>query len=136
MKLKKQCSAYILFFLMCLFSCQKENVNKWVNIQNEDLYIWTETNKQSFTYDWDGGSFDKLIHGNGVLYIYNNNNLISKETVKAYYGTISNNNVITLANGSTYIGKTQDDLFEGFGVYLKGQDYMSVLLVEAIQMDS
>lgn len=122
MKLKKQCSAYILFFLMCLFSCQKENVNKWVNIQNEDLYIWTETNKQSFTYDWDGGSFDKLIHGNGVLYIYNNNNLISKETVKAYYGTISNNNVITLANGSTYIGKTQDDLFEGFGVYLKGQD--------------
>ncbi len=122
MKLKKQCSAYILFFLMCLFSCQKENVNKWVHIQNEDLYIWTETNKQSFTYDWDGGSFDKLIHGNGVLYIYNNNNLISKETVKAYYGTISNNNVITLANGSTYIGKTQDDLFEGFGVYLKGQD--------------
>ena len=107
---------------MCLFSCQKENVNKWVHNQNEDLYIWTETNKQSFTYDWDGGSFDKLIHGNGVLYIYNNNNLISKETVKAYYGTISNNNVITLANGSTYIGKTQDDLFEGFGVYLKGQD--------------
>lgn len=122
MKLKINILYTYCFFLMCLFSCQKENIKEWVHIPNEDLYIWTETNKQSLTYNWDGDSFDKLIHGNGVLYIYNNNNLISKKTVTAYYGTISSDNVITLSDGSTYIGKTQNDLFEGFGVYLNGRD--------------
>lgn len=110
------------YFLMCLFSCQKENIDEWVCIQNEDLYIWTEANKQNITYNWDGESFDKLIHGNGVLSIYNNDSLISQQTITAYYGASSLDKVMTLSDGSTYISKTQGDLFEGFGVYLKGQD--------------
>ncbi|MGP1421496.1 MAG: MORN repeat-containing protein [Tannerella sp.] len=116
----------IIFFniclLMSLLSCQKEVGKAWMHIQNKDLYIWTKADNQKLTYEWDGDSFDKLIHGTGILSIYSNDSLISQEKITAYYGATSNDHATTLFDGSYYIGTIQNDLFEGFGVYQKGAD--------------
>lgn len=109
-------------FILCFISCQNKASNEWQSISNADLCIWDVPNELNYVYHWDGESFDKLIHGNGILSIYNNDSLISQQTITAYYGASSSDKAMTLSNGSIYIGKTQDDLFEGFGVYLKGQD--------------
>lgn len=109
-------------FILCFISCQNKVSNEWQSISNADLCIWDVPNELDCVYYWDGGSFDKLIHGNGILSIYNNDSLISQQTITAYYGASSSDKAMILSDGSTYIGKTQDDLFEGFGVYLKGQD--------------
>lgn len=118
-------TTYVLFcfyFLLFFLSCQKEIVGKWICTQNENLYIWVETSEQDYTYYWNGASFDKLAHGAGILSIYNNDSLTIQKRINAYYGAINAHDFTTLADGSSYIGKIKDDLFEGFGVYLKGQD--------------
>ena len=111
-----------IFFLICLLSCQKDASKAWTHIQNEDLYIWTGGENQNFTYSWDGGSFDKLIHGPGTLSTYCNDSLISQRGIVAYYGAISKDDITTLSDSSFYIGRILDNLFEGFGVYLNGGD--------------
>lgn len=111
-----------IYLFTSLFSCSKEVTYEWIRIQNEDLYIWDKSDNQNLVYHWDGESFDKLVHGAGTLSVYDNDSLIAQKTITAYYGTISNEDILTLSDGSSYIGKIQNDLFEGFGVYLKGTD--------------
>lgn len=110
-----------LCFVILLTSCQNE-IKQWTSIQNAELLIWTSSSDSNYTYEWEGASFDKLIHGSGILSIYNNGALKEKKDIKAYYGTIDEKKLNRLNDGSCYIGRTQDDLFSGFGVYIKGED--------------
>ncbi|MGL5980250.1 MAG: MORN repeat-containing protein [Phocaeicola sp.] len=112
-----------LYLFLCFLSChQKEAEKEWIHIINENVYIWAESNNQSFTYDWTGNSFDKLAHGDGTLSVYKNDSLIDKREITAYYGNVALDGVVALSDSSFYIGKIHENLFEGFGVYLKGQD--------------
>lgn len=122
MKPKKTIFLILCFILCLLSSCQKEVSKEWIPIQNTDLYIWGTPNESNLFYQWDGDSFDRLIHGYGTLSVYNNDSLIEQKATTAYYGTLSNDGIATLSDGSSYIGKIQDGLFNGFGVYIKGED--------------
>lgn len=104
------------------FSCQNDIQKGWIQVQNNDLYIWTEINDTNLTYNWEGGAFDKLIHGQGTLYTYCNDSLIGQKNITAYHGVISTTDIITLSDSSSYIGKLQKEMFEGFGFYQNGQD--------------
>lgn len=118
MKLITHIFIHLCIIFYCI-SCNTPPDKEWVRIQNKELYIWATPNPD-IKYEWDGESFDKLINGFGILYTYNRHKLIDKSKITAHYGTIDSNDIITLSDGSCYIGKIQDDLFDGFGVYLNG----------------
>lgn len=111
-----------LFIIAILCSCQNEGVYEWIKIKNSDLYIRLKSDNKNLTYHWKGDSFDKVVHGDGVLSVYENERLINQETITAYYGIIEKKDIFTLNDGSSFIGQIQDNLFEGFGVYIKGND--------------
>ena len=111
-----------LFLLTSFFSCLKETPKDWIQIQDTGLYVWDDVNNKNLAYYWNGGSFDKVIHGSGTLSVYNGDKLVDQRKITAYYGSISKKDIVTLSDESSYIGKIQNDLFEGFGVYLKDKN--------------
>ena len=111
-----------MFILLLCQSCSSTRQHNWVTDDNSGLLIWTGIQDSCVSYRWEGSSFDKVIHGKGVLSIYESNHLISTDTIEAYYGVIKSIDIYKLEDGSKYIGKIQDDLFEGFGVYQEDND--------------
>ena len=82
-----------LFIIAILCSCQNEGVYEWIKIKNSDLYIRLKSDNKNLTYHWKGDSFDKVVHGDGVLSVYENERLINQETITAYYGIIEKKDI-------------------------------------------
>ena len=116
----------ILFLLLFLIwgstQCFAKWDNSWIQIEGDTLLVWTKKTDEAMSFKWKGGSFDKLIHGNGTLYIYKGNSLVKEIKTEAYYGSISSKDVRRVNENSCYIGKTNNGYFEGFGVYIRGKE--------------
>lgn len=116
----KKSKGWFLFVwcLSFLWACQREEVRTWVAVENCDAVLWTADS--SLSYEWEGGCFDRVVHGKGVLRVCEAGNLVGTDTVEAWYGAVSRGDVVRLRDGSSYVGALRDGLFEGFGVYVEG----------------
>lgn len=115
--MKKQL-LYILFvFTCCFLSCTKKTSieKKWVTTDNN--YLLLTQPDDSLSYHWEGGFFENVINGKGVLSAYYAGRQISSKTIEAYYGTTSKEDVLN-SNGSKYIGSVKENNFIGFGVWV------------------
>ena len=107
---------------MLFGSCNKENQKDWCATSDENLNVWMSQEDSTATFAWEGGSFENLIHGKGTLSTYLNGEIVSQEFIDAYFGSIDASGICVLKDGSSYIGKLENDLLEGFGVYIKDKD--------------
>lgn len=110
---------FILLALTCsLLSCSKKISieKKWITTDNNYLLL-TQPN-DSLSYHWEGGVFENVINGKGTLSAYYNGRQISSKTIEAYYGAISQEDIV-LSGDSKYIGSIIEEKFGGFGVLVK-----------------
>lgn len=107
---------YILL-VFSLFSCNR-NISiekKWVTTDNN--YLLLTQPDDSLSYHWEGGVFENVINGKGILSAYYAGRKISSKTIEAYYGATSKEDVLN-SNGSKYIGSVKENNFIGFGVWV------------------
>lgn len=107
---------YILL-VFSLFSCNR-NISiekKWVTTDNN--YLLLTQPDDSLSYHWEGGAFENVINGKGILSAYYAGRQISSKTIEAYYGATSKEDVLN-SNGSKYIGSVKENNFIGFGVWV------------------
>lgn len=108
---------YILLVLG-LFSCNR-NISiekKWVTTDNN--YLLLTQPDDSLSYHWEGGVFENVINGKGILSAYYAGRQISSKTIEAYYGATSKEDVLD-SNGSKYIGSIVGEKYAGFAVLVK-----------------
>lgn len=114
----------ILFIVILpiVFSCnnnpQKHN---WIKTQN-GIKIYVNNKDKENQYFWVGETFDSIAHGDGILRIYKDRTLIDIKNINAFYGSIDSKSIVKVGNNDQYIGSVSSDKFEGFGVYLKGNE--------------
>jgi len=102
--------------------CYARWEKEWCRIKDDSLLVWANNIDGVLSFKWSGGRFDKLVHGDGVLSIYKGSSLIKKEEVSAYYGAIADKDVKKVGTGNFYVGETKDGYFNGFGVYVRGNE--------------
>lgn len=123
MTIKKQIrSSVIAIFTSIIFvSCSNiTSSSRWIKTVDGNL-IWSDSTKDC-SYSWKGPSFDGFALGKGSLVITDSNGKSEILSTNAYYGAINKDEVITVDDGSKYVGETKDNNFEGLGVLSKGSD--------------
>lgn len=118
----------LLYLLTFWVLCQQVVAKQWCVTQDGGYYVFADN---YYTYRWEGGTFDYLIHGEGVLSIFQGGTLVKRQSCKAYYGTIDNDDIIHLNDGSSYIGEVVENKFNGRGVYIKGNDLYIGMFVQS-----
>lgn len=114
--------SFFTFFIFGIQECYARWDKEWCKIKDDSILVWTNNIDGSLSFRWSGGRFDKLVHGNGVLSIYKGSSLIKKEEVSAYYGAIVDKDVKKVGTGNFYVGETKDGYFNGFGIYVRGNE--------------
>ncbi len=94
----------------------------WVQSQGDGARLWLPNSDLTLTYRWEGETFDSVAHGDGVLYIIDNNSIIDQLPGRAYYGAFDENDIISVSDKEYYIGELAEDKFNGYGVYDKNGD--------------
>ncbi len=113
---------YIILYTLILLvvSCASTTTESiWVTSQGDCTRLWLSDTDPSLTYRWEGETFDSVAHGDGVLYIIDNDSIIDQLTGKAYYGAFDENDIITISDNEYYIGELAEEKFNGYGVYDK-----------------
>ena len=110
-------SIFISIFLLLLTSCMQTHYS-WVQTK-EGTFLFLEENEKGVSYSWQGETFDDLIHGQGVLKVFNGDSLADKIATNAYYGAISAQDVISVNDTTKYVGNTKWNKQDGFGVLVQ-----------------
>ena len=118
----KVLKTYIYFLLLIfLFASCSQSHYSWQQTE-EGTYLFVEEDEQGVSYSWQGETFDKVAHGNGMLTKSKGSTIISSENKNAFYGSLDDNGVTNLNNGGKYIGNLVEDKMTGFGVLIQGSD--------------
>ena len=124
--MKSKYKAFVLIFLslftLGVHDCHSKWDKDWCRIENDSLLVWANNIDGTLSFKWSGGTFDKLIHGDGILSVYRGSSLVKEVEAEAFYGAISNRDAIKVGSSNYYIGNTKDGYFEGFGVYIRGKE--------------
>lgn len=112
-----------LFLTFCLIACSSIDINetKWVSSYNNTL-LWLSNVDTSTKYEWSGDVFDSVAHGKGKLTLTNPDGTSCAQEANAFYGAIDESEIVLLDDGSKYVGNLVDNMMEGFGVLVKGND--------------
>lgn len=119
MKLK-----YIIVMWLVLFiasACSSTIDSQWIRSEN-DVLLWTASSDTTKSYIWDGDVIDSIANGSGILYVVDTKGKETVSNVNMFYGSFSPEDVITMDDGSSYIGTLIDDKMEGFGVLVKNNE--------------
>lgn len=104
----------------CSLIFKDEAPYTWNYIENCECYFWGP--EDDFTYEWQGGTFDKYIHGVGTLKMFSNDSLVETKRFisenPVFYGAINNRKVYEF-EGDYFVGDLENGLYEGQGVLLK-----------------
>lgn len=114
--------SFFTFFMFGIQECYARWEKEWCRIKDDSLLVWANNIDGVLSFKWSGGRFDKLVHGDGVLSIYKGSSLIKKEEMSAYYGAIADKDVKKVGTGNFYVGETKDGYFNGFGIYVRGNE--------------
>ncbi len=105
----------IVILLGSLFS-SCINQNSWEKTNDGELLF---VGNNAYTYDWKGETFENLIHGQGMLRIFDGDSLIDSISVNAYYGSINAQDVVNVNDTTKYIGDIKWKKQEGYGVLIQ-----------------
>lgn len=107
---------------MALFSCSTEQKGSWIETIDYGTKIWLSKADTTLTYRWEGRTFDSIAHGNGTLIIAQNDSVIESRSCNAYYGALTDDDIVIVGDNEKYIGKVTEEKFNGYGVYYKNGD--------------
>ncbi len=108
-------SAIVFIYGLLLSSCTNNQSTWQETINGNKLFI----DNSNYVYEWEGDTFDRLIHGEGVLKVHIKDSLIKTSSVTAYYGAISKDDIIYINDTTQYIGNVKRHKQNGFGVIIQ-----------------
>lgn len=111
----------ILSFLL-INGCKQSPEGRWIESIEDGTRIWLTNTNPSYSYQWEGETFDSVAHGDGVLRIVDNGSIIEERQVKAYYGAINETEIVNISKNENYVGELKEDKFFGYGIYNKNDD--------------
>ena len=113
----------VLAFLTLLPSCLIiKNEMGWMPLADGSGKVWTYKSDSTYDLHWSGGMYDCVIHGSGKLSKYDNGKLVESEDITAFYGSTKTKEKHKISEGEYYVGNIDEDMFQGFGVYVKSKD--------------
>ena len=118
---------YILVLLLIgiffMTGCMSSNKGAWVESKGNSIRVWLSDVDSTLTYQWEGETFDSVAHGEGILRIISNDSVIDKKSVRAYYGALTETDIVNVDDKEDYVGELNgDDKLHGYGVYHKGDE--------------
>lgn len=102
-------------------SCSFRPDQLWIKT-NEDVWLWVSSSDTTKSFLWKGNVIDSVPNGSGVLSVIDANGHKTDHKINIFYGAQSIEDVVTMDDGSQYVGAVVDDKMEGFGVLVKADE--------------
>lgn len=111
----------ICLTLSIVSACSSTADSQWVRTANGVL-LWLPSSDITKSYSWYGETLDSIANGNGSLTFVDEDGEEISAKVNMFYGTSSSDEIVTMDDGSQYVGAVIDDRMEGFGVLVKSRE--------------
>lgn len=99
------------------------NKGSWVESESDGIRILVADADSALIYQWRGETFDSVAHGKGILLIISKDSIIEEKSVQAYYGALTETDIIYVDDKEDYIGElNENNMFHGYGVYHKDNE--------------
>ena len=122
LNIKKLYYIFIVYIILLgISSCSYKSESNWITTSN-NIMLWVSKDDSVNTFYWDGGSIDNIAHGYGELSVTDKDGKVVKSKVNMYYGTSSNDEVVTLDDGGKYVGAIVEGKMDGLGILAKNDE--------------
>ena len=119
--MKTKLSIYYCLIVVLLCSCSTTSDSLWVTTQN-DAKLWLQNEDTTKVLSWVGETKDSVANGNGVLLWTDQTGKEERQKCNLFFGATSDEDIVTMDDGSRYVGALADDKMEGFGVLQKDEE--------------
>ena len=111
----------ICLTLSIVSACSSTADSQWIRTANGVL-LWLPSSDIKKSFSWNGEILDSVANGNGSLTFVDEDGKEISTKVNMFYGTSSLDEIVTMDDGSQYVGAVIDDRMEGFGVLVKADE--------------
>lgn len=107
--------------MILVSACSGELNSQWVRTTDGALF-WASSVDTTMSYSWKGETFDSIANGKGTLSKIDTAGNSLPQQFNMFYGATSDEDILSMDDGSRYVGCTDGDKMEGFGVLDKGNE--------------
>ena len=109
------------FVLFVASACSFVSDSRWIRTDSGVL-LWCSSSDTVKSFIWKGDVIDSIANGSGVLSVIDKDGQETVSNIDMVYGASSPEDIITMDDGSRYVGALVDDKMEGFGVLVKSNE--------------
>lgn len=107
--------------MILVSACSGGLDSQWVRTTDGALF-WASPVDTTMSYSWKGETFDSIANGKGTLSKIDTAGNSLPQQFNMFYGATSDEDILSMDDGSRYVGCTDGDKMEGFGVLDKGNE--------------
>lgn len=111
----------IAVVMILLSACSDTLRYQWVRT-TDGAQFWASSVDTTMSFSWNGENFDSVATGKGILSSIDSKGNSQSKHINMYYGASSTEDIVSMDDGSRFVGGIEDDKMEGFGVLDKGNE--------------
>lgn len=111
----------IVVVMITVSACSESLGSQWVRTTDGTLF-WASSVDTTMSFSWNGESFDSVANGKGTLSGVDSEGNSLTQQFNMFYGASSIEDIVSMDDGSRFVGGIEDDKMEGFGVLDKGTE--------------
>lgn len=111
----------IVVVMITVSACSESLGSQWVRTTDGTLF-WASSVDTTMSFSWNGESFDGVANGKGTLSGVDSEENSLTQQFNMFYGASSIEDIVSMDDGSRFVGGIEDDKMEGFGVLDKGTE--------------
>lgn len=101
--------------MITISACSGSLDSQWVRTTDGTLF-WASSADTTMSFSWNGESFDSVANGKGTLSGFDSEGNSQTQQFNMFYGASSIEYIVSMDDGSRFVGGIEDDKMEGFGV--------------------
>lgn len=102
-------------------ACSGSLDSQWMRTTDGTLFC-TLSADTTMSFSWNGESFDSVANGKGTLSGVDSEGKSQTQQFNMFYGASSIEDIVSMDDGSRFVGGIEDDKMEGFDVLDKGTE--------------
>lgn len=111
----------IVVVMIMVSACSESLGSQWVRTTDGTLF-WASSVDTTMSFSWNGENFDSVANGKGTLLRVDSEGNSQSQQFNMFYGASSIESIVSMDDGSRFVGGIEDDKMEGFGVLDKGTE--------------
>lgn len=111
----------IVVVIIMVSACSESLGSQWVRTTDGTLF-WASSADTTMSFSWNGECFDSVANGKGTLSGVDSEGNSQTQHFNMFYGASSIEDIVSMDDGSRFVGGIEDDKMEGFGVLDKGTE--------------